>query len=118
MRLRWPDSSPGTLGLLIAGAVVCGLGVGLAIMGGLALVNEVCPPGQRAEILSAFFVVTYISAAIPVVLAAVMADHGGSVAATSMVAGLIGLLIVVAIAIGLQRRGSERLPAPGSRLGT
>lgn len=107
-----------TLGLLIVGAVVCGLGVGLAIMGGLALVNEVCPPGQRAEILAAFFVITYISAALPVVLAAVIADHAGSVAATSMVAGLIGLLIIAAMMVRLQQRGSDRLPAPGSPLGT
>jgi MFS family permease len=97
-----------TLWLLVASAVVCGLGVGLAVMGGLALVNEVCPPGHRAEILSAFFVVTYVSAAIPVVLSAVMADHGGSVAASSMVAGLIGSSIVIT-----QRRGSQRLAALG-----
>ena len=102
-----------TLWLLIVGAVVCGLGVGLAVMGGLALVNEVCPPGHRAEILSAFFVVTYISAAIPVVLSAVMADHGGTVAAVSMVAGLIGLLIVITLVLRLQQRGPEGLPAPG-----
>jgi MFS family permease len=107
-----------TLWLLVVGAVVCGLGVGLAVIGGLALVNQVCPPGHRAEILSAFFVVTYVSAAVPVVLSAVMADHGGSVAATSMVAGLIGLLIVVTLVIRLQQRRYEGLAALGSPPGT
>jgi MFS family permease len=107
-----------TLGLLVAAAVVCGLGVGLAVMGGLALVNQVCPPGQRAQILAAFFVVTYVSAALPVILAAVMADHAGSVAAVSMVAGLIGLLIVAAVVVRLQLRGSSGLPALGPPPGT
>lgn len=102
-----------TLGLLVGGAVVCGLGVGLAVMGGLALVNELCPPDQRAEILAAFFVVTYVSAAVPVVLAAVMADHAGSVAAASMVAGWIALLIVVTMAVH-HRGGSATLTALGS----
>jgi MFS family permease len=99
-----------SISVLVLGALVGGLGAGLAVMGGLGLLNAACPPERRAEILSAYFTVTYLSSAVPVVAAAFMAQHVGSVSATVMVAGWIGLLVVALLAVRLVGRA----PAPRS----
>ena len=94
----------------ISVVVLGGLGAGLAVMGGLGLLNAACPPERRAETLSAYFTVTYLTSAVPVVAAAFMAQHVGSVSATVMVAGWIGLLVVALLGVRLVGRA----PAPRS----
>ena len=102
--------SDASIALVVLGAILGGLGAGLAVMGGLGLLNAACPPEHRAEILSAYFTVTYLSSALPVIAAAFMAQHVGTVSATVMVAGWIGLLVVALLAVS--RLGG--VPAPGS----
>ena len=99
-----------SISVVVLGAVLGGLGAGLAVMGGLGLLNAACPPERRAETLSAYFTVTYLTSAVPVVAAAFMAQHVGSVSATVMVAGWIGLLVVTLIGVRLVGRA----PAPRS----
>lgn len=57
----------GSLALLIAGAVVAGLGQGLSVGAGLAALNAQAPPGRRGEVASSYFVVLYIALSIPIV---------------------------------------------------
>jgi MFS family permease len=56
-----------SLALLMAGAVVAGLGQGLSFRAGLAAVNAKSPSGQRGEIASSFYVVLYVALSIPVI---------------------------------------------------
>ena len=101
--------------VVVVGAVIGGLGAGLAIMGGLGLLNAACPPERRAETLSAYFTVTYLSSGVPVVAAAVIAEHVGSVSATAIVAGWIGLLVVALLAVSLIGRPALRRSGATSR---
>lgn len=56
-----------SLVLLMAGAVVAGLGQGLSFRAGLAAVNAKSPPGQRGEIASSFYMVLYVAISVPVI---------------------------------------------------
>ncbi|MCX4681881.1 MFS transporter [Streptomyces sp. NBC_01433] len=56
-----------SLALLLAGALLGGLGQGLAFRAGLTAVGDATPREHRGGTLSAFFVVAYIGIAVPVV---------------------------------------------------
>ncbi|MGI5225917.1 MFS transporter [Actinoallomurus sp. CA-142502] len=71
--LRWIPSLP----LPLAGVVVAGSGQGLAFMGAVRQVNEIAPDGSRAGVLSAFYVVTYVAEALPVIVVGLLANHVG-----------------------------------------
>lgn len=53
--------------LLLAGALLGGLGQGLAFRAGLTAVGDAAPPGHRGATISAFFVVAYTGISVPVV---------------------------------------------------
>ncbi len=56
-----------SLALLLAGSVTAGIGQGLAFMGLLAGVSDAAPDDQRGEVVSAFYVATWLGAALPVI---------------------------------------------------
>ncbi|BBA98919.1 putative multi-drug efflux transporter [Actinacidiphila reveromycinica] len=56
-----------SLGLLVAGAVVSGVGQGLAFRAAVATVSRVAPDEQRGATISALFVAAYVGIALPVV---------------------------------------------------
>lgn len=80
-----------SLVFFLAGTIIAGLGVGLAFMGSLAAINQVAPAGQRAELISAFYVVAYLGITVPVVGVGVLAQ------VTSLLVASICLAVVVAI---------------------
>ncbi len=92
-----------SLPLLIAGAVVAGLGVGLSFRGGLTLVNSESPAAQRGEIASSYFVVAYIAISVPIVGIGVGAEAVGLRAAGIVFTGLVGL-VALAVMASLGRR--------------
>lgn len=53
--------------LLVAGALVGGLGQGVAFRAGLTAVGEAAPPAHRGATISSFFVVAYTGISLPVV---------------------------------------------------
>jgi MFS family permease len=55
------------LGLLVAGAMVSGLGQGLSFRSSVASVSRVAPDEQRGATLSALFVAGYVGLSLPVV---------------------------------------------------
>jgi predicted MFS family arabinose efflux permease len=57
--------------LYLAGAVVGGVGFGIAFLGGLRTLVGAIPAHERAAVLSAFYVVAYASLSIPAVLAGI-----------------------------------------------
>jgi MFS family permease len=57
----------GSAWLLLAASVVAGTGQGSAFLGAMTEVNTTAPPGRHAEVLSGFYVVTYLGTGIPVV---------------------------------------------------
>ena len=79
-----------SLPLVIAAAVIAGLGQGLCMRGGLEAVTTVAPAQSRAGVASAFFVVMYVAISVPVV--------GEGLAATRLGLRTAGITFTVAVA--------------------
>ena len=60
------EAAISSLALLLAGSVIAGIGQGLAFMGLLAGVSDAAPDDQRSEVVSAFYVASWLGAALPV----------------------------------------------------
>jgi MFS family permease len=82
-----------SLPLLIAGAVIAGVGQGVSFSRGLAAVVEQVPPDRKAEVSSTYFVVAYIAISLPVIGAGLAAQLWGL-----RTAGIVFSLTVSALA--------------------
>jgi MFS family permease len=102
-----------SLPLLVAGAVVCGLGQGGSFRAGLAMVNADSPPTQRAEVASSFFVTLYIALSIPVIGVGAAASSVGWIRAGIAFAAAVAVLPLAAFVSVLLYRPP---PAGGDEL--
>jgi hypothetical protein len=93
-----------SLALLILGGIIAGLGQGLSFRAGLAGVNGVSPPEQRAEVASTFFVVAYVAISLPVIGEGVLAEVAGLRTAGLVFAGAVAALAAVVLVLLAQRR--------------
>ncbi len=64
-------------GLFLAGSFIAGAGFGVAFLAGLRQLTSVIPAEHRAAVMSAFYVVAYLSLSVPAVLAGVVVTHLG-----------------------------------------
>jgi MFS family permease len=83
-----------SLALVIASAIIAGLGQGLCMRAGLEAVNTQAPAQRRAGVASTFFIVMYIGISLPVI--------GVGIAATRLglqTAGIVFSIAVAAIAV-------------------
>jgi MFS family permease len=92
-----------SLGLLVAAAIVAGLGQGLSFRAGLTEVNEASPSDQRAEVASSFFVVAYLAISIPVIGEGVLAQLSSLRAAGIAFAAVVAAVASVVVTILLSR---------------
>jgi len=90
------------------GAVIGGMGFGVAFMGGLRALMAVVPDHHRAEVMSAFYVVAYASLSLPA-LAAGLAVRGLGEVRTFQVFG--GAVIVLALVVALEAWRTRPRPA-------
>ncbi|MBX7455318.1 MFS transporter [Mycolicibacterium sp. 3033] len=79
-----------SLTLMIAAAVVCGIGQGVSFGRGLAAVSDCTPADRRAEVTSTYFVVAYVALSLPVM--------GEGLAAQAWGLDTAGLTFAVAVA--------------------
>lgn len=97
-----------SLVLLVLGAVVAGIGQGVAFRAGLGAITAASPPRRRAEVASTFFVVAYVAISIPVVGVGLMADLVGLATAGMVFSGVVALLAagaLISLVALRQRRG-------------
>jgi predicted MFS family arabinose efflux permease len=83
-----------SLALVIASAIIAGLGQGLCMRAGLEAINTRAPAQRRAGVASTFFIVMYIGISLPVI--------GVGIAATRLglqTAGIAFSIAVAAIAV-------------------
>lgn len=110
MALTGGSLSTGSAVLFMAATTVTGVGFGLAFLGALRSLTAVVPARHRAEVMSAFYVVAYLSISLPAV--------GAGLAVPSL--GLeptfrIFSAAVVVLALGLSfvaARGPAAKPSP------
>jgi predicted MFS family arabinose efflux permease len=96
--------------LFLVATVIAGTGHGLAFLGGLTTINNSAPADRHAEALSAYYVIVYLGAGLPVIGVGVLATVAGLLPAVQDFA--VGTA-VLCLAVLLVRAGrGRRLTAP------
>jgi MFS family permease len=97
----------------LGGAVLGGIGFGIAFLSGLRALVAAIPPRERAATLSAFYVVAYLAGSVPAVLAGLVVTHLG-LQSTFEVFGSVVAAIALVVALEAWRSrpaGQARLRA-------
>jgi predicted MFS family arabinose efflux permease len=97
----------GSVGLYFAATVVAGVGFGAGFLGVLRTLLPQAAPHERAGLLSAIYVVSYLSHSIPAVAAGAVAGRIGLVPTAVGYAGMV-LLLALVVLLGLLRNRSRR----------
>jgi hypothetical protein len=84
-------------GLLVA-SIVAGGGFGSAFLGGLRSVSELAEPHERAALLSAVYVVSYLAFSVPALVAGLLTTHIGLRDTSLGYGGFVALLAVATLA--------------------
>jgi predicted MFS family arabinose efflux permease len=102
--------------LFLGATAITGGGFGLAFLGALRSLTAVIPPDRRAEVMSAFYVVAYLSISLPAIAAGFAVPELGlepTFRVFSVAVVVIALVVTVAAARSAQpaiayRGGSPR----------
>jgi predicted MFS family arabinose efflux permease len=84
------------LSVFVIATIACGIGVGLVIMGALAMVNRIAPPDHRGETLSSLFVAAYLGLSVPAICVGLASQRFGFFRSTLVCAIAVALLLVTA----------------------
>ncbi|WP_336365476.1 MFS transporter [Marinobacter sp. C2H3] len=93
-----------SLALFLAGAVIAGMGQGIAFRAGMGAIAAASPATEKAAVTSAFFIVAYIAISVPVIGLGVMSTVIGLKASGISFAVVMGALAALALVL-LVRRG-------------
>jgi MFS family permease len=107
--------SSGSLAFFFTAAVVSGFGFGTAFLGAMATVTAGVAPGQRASLLAAVFIASYLGFSLPAIAAGIAAGHIGLERTAQLYgAGVIvlALLAVAGLALHARRPAAVPLSAP------
>ena len=86
------------MALFLAGTVVGGVAVGSVFLGSLATANRLAPPGQRGQVISAYFVACYTGLIIPVVGVGVASEFISDFAAVLALSVVLAALCLLSLA--------------------
>jgi MFS family permease len=89
------SAAEGSGALFVAGAIVGGSGFGVAFLGALRALSAAIPPEQRAQVMSAFYIVAYASLSLPAVAAGVVVTSLGVTQTFEIFGSVIGTLALV-----------------------
>jgi MFS family permease len=104
-----------TSALFLAGSAVAGVGFGPAFLGAFRMITSLAAPDDRAGLLAAIFIVSYLAFSIPALIAGVAASRFGLHSTALVYSACVGGLVAVA-AVLLLREGSQACrPAAGPR---
>jgi hypothetical protein len=101
----------------LTGTAVAGAGFGTAMLGAFRTVSAQAAPGQRAGLIAAYFIASYLAFSIPVVAAGVATTHVGLHRTALVYCAALAVLAALA-AGGLIFRGRPRAPSARSAGGT
>ncbi|GAB2918612.1 MFS transporter [Rhodococcus aerolatus] len=93
-----------SLPLFVVAAVVAGGGFGAAFLGGLRAVTQLAAPHERAALLSAVYVVSYLAFSIPALVAGVAITRVGLRSTVLAYGGVVALLAAVSLVVQLVPR--------------
>ncbi|MDA2807993.1 MFS transporter [Nocardiopsis suaedae] len=87
----------GSVVLFFAGAVVSGVGWGAGFQGALRTVMPLAGPNERAGLMSAFYVLSYLALCLPAIAAGIATDRFGLTAVTDAYG--VALIVLAALAM-------------------
>jgi MFS family permease len=94
----------------VVASIVAGAGFGAGFLGALRSVSQMAEPHERAALLSAVYVVSYLAFSLPALAEGVLTTHIGLLDTSFGYGGFVALVAVVALAIergyGRARRGA------------
>ena len=105
-------AASGRGGLYLAGSIVSGVGFGLSFLGGLRGLVGSIPPQHRAGVLSAFYIVGYLSLSIPAIVAGIVVGPLGLNDTFVLFAVIAAVLATVVAVLAVRTR-----PAPKHAFG-
>ncbi|SHK29856.1 Predicted arabinose efflux permease, MFS family [Marinobacter antarcticus] len=92
-----------SLTLFMVGAVIAGMGQGIAFRAGMGAINAASPPAERAAVTSTFFIIAYIAISVPVIGIGLMASLLSLKATGIIFSVFVGSMAAVALLILLWR---------------
>jgi MFS family permease len=95
--------STDSVSLFFGASIVTGAGFGVAFMGAIRSISAVAPVEQRAAVMSAFYVVAYLSLSVPTLIAGLVVPELG-IEPTFRIFGSLVAALAVATAVGSRRR--------------
>ncbi len=101
-------------GLFFAGSVVAGVGFGAGFSGAFKTVISLSPPTERAGLIAAVYVLSYLGFSLPAVAAGIAVTHAGLLPTTNVYGSVVAALALVAMGLTLAERIRARVE-PGGR---
>jgi MFS family permease len=94
--------------LFVMASIVAGAGLGSGFLGSIRAVSQLAEPHERAALLSALYVVTFLAFSLPALLAGLLATHIGLRDTSFAYAGFVA--VGAAAAAALQRLNHRQRP--------
>ena len=110
------SASTASPALLLIGSIVGGAGFGLAFLGALRALSAAIPPDHRAAVMSAFYVVAYLSLSIPAVIAGIGVNPLG-LESTFEILGSVATVLALVVAVEAWRTRPRVVGAEGASSG-
>jgi MFS family permease len=93
-----------TTALFFGGSVLAGVGFGAGFSGAFKTVVSLAPPTERASLIAAVYVLSYLGFSLPAVAAGVAVTHAGLLPTTNAYGSVVAALALVALALTLVER--------------
>ncbi|SPL70208.1 MFS transporter [Acinetobacter stercoris] len=88
--------------LLFSGSIIAGIGFGSGFMGAIRSVMPLAQPEQRAGLMAAFFVESYLAFSIPAIIAGYLVNKIGLINSANIYGSLIVFLALLALCLVLR----------------
>jgi hypothetical protein len=95
--------------LFFAGSVVAGMGFGPGFSGAFKTITSIAPPAERAGLIAAIYVVSYLGFSLPAIAAGIAVTHRGLLPTTNVYGAAVVALALWATAVTLVRGRRARV---------
>ncbi|HEX4219991.1 MAG TPA: MFS transporter [Acidimicrobiales bacterium] len=96
--------------LFVVASIVAGAGFGSGFLGSLRAVSQLAEPHERAALLSAVYVVSYLAFSLPALVAGILITHIGIRDTSFGYGGFVALVAIAALAFERSVIGQRRDP--------
>ncbi|KVO93950.1 hypothetical protein WJ83_29070 [Burkholderia ubonensis] len=98
----------GVTAILLVGSVIAGIGFGAGFLGAVRSVMPLAQPHERAGLMAAFYVESYLANCLPAILAGYMTPRLGLLKVANFYGGALMLLVLAGLVLAIVRHRSDR----------